>query len=370
MLQSPDMVPSSASSPPLHPIMKDHLNTPFMQPIEAAPLDIEKRFGWDTQQIDPINMKLKFDTFSKFASFSLTGAELMDTSSKSFEFCKKIYETILFPPNAPKLSYHDLNHALITSGIAQKMFLGGVANESSLKNLSKDQLSKLHSLVSLASSFHEIDDWWSLGYPDSKIKQNPHKEQAKTAIAQELTSLGLSTHDFNRLIILDDFKMKPEETVKKSIELKKMEGFLTDNKVPPLFDEVDKEVRGQLLTVASNALCAADFLQVVNPAYLQPIKMKLGDEVVNSFAGPVVLAGEMSKWRKNALKPAGFANTDGSVNWSGISLSPSFFLGYALERIRPGMPYLLKFSPEEFGATQDLLNRKTKYLTDTSNTVL
>ena len=326
---------------------------PFKDTLIGSPAEVAKNFHWADHLIDPGNIIRKYEHFAAAAKIPLDGSQLSDICFKSFDFCGTVYNDILFPKGSPQLPYHDLNHGLITSITAQKIFLGGLISESEAKKFSlpsKEKLASLHHLFSLVSSFHEIDDWWDLPYPNTEGKHNPNIEKAKSSIAQHLEKLGLSSHDFNRLLALDDFREKQEVSLKKSLDLKRGEGFLPEDETPSLLDQFTLEERKTILKVASGALCASDFLQIINPAYLQPVKLILDKEKrsFDGLAGPYALAWEMQQWRRNALEPAKFGLPDGTVFWKDVNLSSGFFQNLALPRINSGLKYLNSFSPTEY----------------------
>lgn len=333
--------------------------------LNGTPTFIGEHFHWATHLIDQANIQGKYEGFASARNFPIEGTKLSDVCLQSFSFCRSLYENILFPINSPKLAYHDLNHGLITSITAQKLFLGGLVSESESQKFilpPADKLIALHHLFSLISCFHEIDDWWNLPYPNSPLKQNPYIEKAKAAIAQHLAKLGLSTHDFNRLLMVDVFREEQEISLQKSFDLKKREGFLPDNNFPSLLDQFSDNDRNVIFKVASGALCASDFLQVINPAYLQPVNLMLDEgRSVEGFAGPYVLAWEMQHWRKNALKPVGFGLPDGTVFWDKINLSSEFFRKTALPKIKTGLNFLKSFSLEEFYNAQKVLENKEDF---------
>ena len=333
----------------------------FKDILIGSPAEVAKNFHWANHLIDPGNIIGKYEHFAAATKISLDGPQLSDVCFKSFAFCGTVYNDILFPKGSPQPPYHDLNHGLITSITAQKIFLGGLISESEAKNFSlppKEKLAGLHHLFSLVSSFHEIDDWWDLPYPNTEGKHNPNIEKAKSSIAQHLKKLGLSSHDFNRLLILDDFRKKQEVSLNESLDLKRGEGFLPEDEIPSLLDQFTPEERKTILKVASGALCASDFLQIINPAYLQPVKLILDEEKesFDGFAGPYALAREMQDWRKNALQPAGFGLPDGTVFWKDVKLSSGFFQNVALPRINSGLEYLKSFSPIEYERANLLLD--------------
>lgn len=326
---------------------------PFKDILIGSPVEVAKNFHWADHLIDPGNIISKYKYFAADTNITLDGPQLSDICFKSFAFCGTVYNDILFPKGSPQLPYHDLNHGLITSITAQKIFLGGLISESEAKKFSlpsKEKLAGLHHIFSLVSSLHEIDDWWDLPYPDTDGKHNPNIAKAKLTIAQHLKKLGLSSHDFNRLLVLDDFRKTQEVSFQNSLDLKRGEGFLPEDETPSLLDQFTLEERKTILKVASGALCASDFLQIINPAYLQPVKLIL-DEEKESFdglAGPYALALEMQDWRKNALQPAGFGLPDGTIFWKDVNLSSGFFQNVALPRINSGLEYLKFFSPTEY----------------------
>lgn len=334
----------------------------FKDILIGSPAEVAKNFHWADHLIDPGNIISKYDHFAAAAKIPLDGLRLSDICFKSFDFCGTVYNDILFPKGSPQPPYHDLNHGLITSITAQKIFFGGLISESEAKKFSlpsKEKLASLHHIFSLVSSFHEIDDWWDLPYPNTNgNKHNPNIEKAKSTIAQHLKELGLSSHDFNRLLVLDDFREKQEVSLQKSFDLKRGEGFLPEDKTPSLLDQFTLEERKTILKVASGALCASDFLQIINPAYLQPVKLILDDEKksVDGLAGPYALAWEMQQWRRNALEPANFGLPDGTVFWKDVNLSSGFFQNVALPRIHSGLDYLRTFAPIEYNRVKLVLD--------------
>ena len=344
----------------------------FQDILIGGPAEVAENFHWADHLIDPGNIINKYEEFVASSKIPLDGPQLSDICFESFDFCGTVYNDILFPKGSPQLPYHDLNHALITSITAQKIFLGGLLFESEAKKFSlpsSNKLASLHHIFSLVSSFHEIDDWWDKPYPNTSGEHNPNIAKAKSTIAQHLKKLGLSSHDFNRLLVLDDFREKQEVSLQKSLDLKKGEGFLPEDETPSLLDQFTLEERKIILKVASGALCASDFLQVINPAYLQPVKLILDKEKksFDGLAGPYVLAWEMKDWRKKALQPAGFGLDDGTVHWEDVNLSSGFFQNVALPRINSGLEYLNSFSPAEYNRANLVLDDiKHRILHETS----
>jgi hypothetical protein len=339
----------------------------FTNVLDKTPGTVAEGFRWANHLIAPRNIAQKFDAFAVQNQFPVDGKSLTQICLQSFGFCDSVYNKTLFPPGAPRLPYHDLNHGLITSITAQKIFLGGLAQEEKngkIKLAPKERVARLHALFSLVSSFHEIDDWWNLPYPGTEGKENPYIEQAKDQIVKHLTTLGLSAYDFNRLLVLDDFRESQDACLKKSIELKPEDkGFLKNNNVPSLLDSFLPDERECILTIASKGLCAGDFLQVINPAYIQPINMNVDGHIYEGHAGPFVLADEMSKWRPNALVPPGFGNPeDRTVYWDKVKLTLGFFEGVALPRINSGLDYLGIAAPTELYNARLVITSKIAFL--------
>lgn len=333
----------------------------------GSPAEVRDHFHWADHLIKRGDFISKYLKFTDTAKIPLDIAQLNDACFKSFTFCGKVYHDILFPPGSPQLPYHDLNHGLITSVTAQKMFLGGLDLESKAGRITlppTDNFVKLHHLFSLVSSLHEIDDWWDRPYPGTKGQHNPHIAKAKSDIAQHLRECGLSTHDFNRLLVLDDFREEQEASLEKSLKLKRNEGFLRDNKIPSLLDQFTMAERETIFKIASKALCASDFLQVINPAYLQPVILVFDDKKISfsGLAGPYVLALEMQQWRKNALEMAGFGRSDGTIYWKMVNISLEFFENVAFPRIKSGLDYLKAFNLEEYVHANQVIEDKLKLL--------
>jgi hypothetical protein len=339
----------------------------FAIPVIESPDTISSHFKWARHLIEPNNIATKYNTFASETQFPVDGQTLTGICHDTFNFCGTVYNNVLFPPGSPRLPYHNLDHAFITSITAQKIFLGGLVQEAKNGKIPlqpKERIKQLHSLFSLVSSFHEIDDWWNLPYPGT-TGNNPHIEKAKNAITEQLTKLNLSTHDFNRMLLLDDFRESQEVSLGNGLNLERGKGFLTeDNHLPSLIDDFSLEERTLLLTLASKGLCAGDFLQVINPAYLQPMTMQIGkDVIVEGRAGQYALAVEMSKWRKNALKPPGFGNPEnGEIYWDKIKLTLGFFEGIALPRIYSGLDYLKVSAPTEYNNATAVIANKLAFL--------
>ncbi len=351
--------PEVQNVPPPHFVPQTYAEAgPYAALLRETPQTVEQRFRWATHLIQPSDISRKFREFAKRAEFPVSGETLTRSCMDEFNFCKKVYETVLFPMDSPQLSYHNEDHALITSITAQKIFLGALtdaAKKGAISLVPPERIDTLHKLITAVSAFHEIDDWWSLPYP-GQSGTNPHLTQAKIEIVEHLTQLGLSSHDFNRLLLLDDFRESQEACLAKGLALQKGEGFLQENQNDSVLDSLTPEERGLVMTAASNALSASDFLQVINPAYLQPIDLIVEDHTFQGYAGPYALAAEMSQWRKKALEMARFGTNDGTVDWEHVEISLGFFEKMALPRIHSGIIHLKTVAPAEYSNAQEVLN--------------
>lgn len=343
----------------------------YKRVVIGRPKKISQEFHWATHLISNRDINEKLKTFVKNTPFPLDGSTLSNICFNSFEFCTKVYEQILFPEKENRLIYHNLEHALITSITAQKMFLGGLVKaerEGKLSKLSKKQLIYLQNLITLTSCFHEINDWWSLPYPNSHDLHNPHLEQAKQLLLDRLTALGISSHDFNRLLRLNVLGESPEDSLEAGKNMKLQEGFLADNGVHSLLDQLSGgDDRNTIFSIASDALCSADFLQVINPAYLQLAVVQYAKKgsSLQTHMGPAVLAIEMDKWSEEDLLKARFGKKKGDhteITWPTVKLSIKFFGDVAEPRIQLGLNALDIFSHEEYTNVMKVLKSKSDVL--------
>ncbi len=326
----------------------------FWQIRQGSPEEIARNFRWDTSVFEKSSLEKDFEYFyRRYPHFPLGRPTLSKILEESFGLIDQVWETLSLP-----LPYHNSDHAKNTGVIGLELAMGGV--ESSFLAAGFPNFDKIMRIFSFFGFLHEIDDWWNL--PSLKDAGGQERmEKAKQLIGQYLGLHGLSPYDFDRFLRLDNFSESPAAALEKARTLAPTEGFLgmaTSGEHFSFIDELPTEERDYLWQIFSRSINAADFLQVVNLAYLQPAEVSLAEGGKHlTCCGQVVLAEEMNRWRPKALANLGWQAEGGKVNWEKVIPAASFIEDVALPRITPALPYLDCFSPKKRRETEILIER-------------
>ena len=311
----------------------------YQQTKTGIPEEIAASFRWNTRFSElPQAQKDIADFLAKRPDFPLTLENLTKIISSGYKLAEEVWQT-LFPQENP-LPYHNLDHGKNTGLTALELFLGAVAQH---------RLYDLPNLEALAHTFfiagllHEIDDWWDL--EAVRKTQGYDLEKAKELISDYLRQNQLSAHDFNRFLKLNQFTLTPEESIAGARRLKPNEGFLSQNEISSAIDVLSQKQQNLLWKIFETCLAAADFLQIINPAYLQPAEIKINNSLIQKICGSIALAIEMKNVRPKALAGLGWGNEKGEIDWEKAKMEKSFFENMALPKINAGLKYLRIFCP-------------------------
>ena len=311
----------------------------YQQTKTETPEEIAASFRWNTRFSELSQVQKDTAEFlAKHPDFPLTLENLTKIISSGYKLAEEVWQT-LFPQENP-LPYHNLDHGKNTGLTALEIFLGAVAQH---------RLYDLPNLEALAHTFfiagllHEIDDWWNL--EAVRKTQGYDLEKAKELISNYLRQNQVSTRDFNRFLKLNQFNLTPEESVAGAQKLKPNEGFLPQNEIPSAIDALTPEQQNLLWKIFETCLAAADFLQIINPAYLQPAEIKINNSLIQKICGSIALAIEMKNVRPKALAGLGWGTEKGKIDWEKAKMEKSFFENMALPKINAGLDYLRVFDP-------------------------
>lgn len=316
----------------------------FSEAVKGGPKEIAEKFEWANHLSDLPRVDKGFIEFVKRnPAFPLKEGRLTDFARASLNLTDQVWK-ILFPQESPLL-YHDLFHAKITGITALELVLGGIVNSPQLQGISN--LGEIIRAFSAAAVLHEVDDWWDSEHLSGLKKVTGYDVgTAKELIMAYLGQYHLSIHDFNRFLKLDQFAKTPKEALKEAKELPVENGFLPIAESDSLIDGFPEEQRELLWQIFSDAINAADFLQVVNLGYIQPAEIQWEGDVYSAHCGPVALAWEMNCLRPKAL-PLEWKDEEGGVDWSKVKLTKRFLEKVALPRIEPGWKWLELFDSEK-----------------------
>ncbi|MGB9911590.1 MAG: hypothetical protein ACPLKP_03275 [Microgenomates group bacterium] len=305
---------------------------------EKSPNEIAKQFHWDFNWLNLNQSEKEIDNFlanqSKF--FPSNPQKILEIFQDGISLTNKAWQTLF--PQSPPLYYHNQDHAVITGIITFKLFLGAIVYHQ----LKISRAENLIQLIYLVSLFHEINDWWNLPSLRQEKGYSQRFNEVKNLILHYFKENQLSSFDFNRLLLLNNFNKSPLEGIfeAKNLNPKDKENFLPLNNVPSLIDSLSSSYQNLLWQIFSNCLNAADFFQVLNPAHKKEVNILVGNKIYpNKRQGAVVLAVECQKIRPKALKKLGWANKEGKIDWNKVKTTKEFLI-FAKERIKPALPYL------------------------------
>jgi hypothetical protein len=314
----------------------------------GTPKEIASGFCWATHFSELPQVQKDIDIFlKKHPDLPLNAEKLTKIVASGYQLIEEVWKA-LFPFKNP-LPYHNLDHGKNTGLTALELFLGAVAQH---------QLSNLPNLETLIHTFfiagllHEIDDWWNL--EAVKKTKGYDLEKAKKIISDYLKQNRLPAYDFNRFLKLNQFNLTPEESIAQARTLSPQEGFLPQNEIPSAIEGIAVDQQKLLWEIFEDCLGAADFLQIINLAYIQKAEIIIGKNRLQKICGSVVLAEEWKKVRPKALANIGWGTEKGKIYWKKVKMGKSF-LEKALKRIKTGLEYLKNFDPIKHQRAQKCL---------------
>lgn len=338
----------------------------FSTVVDRNSHNISRDFIWAKHLIDRKVYLPKFEAYQKTCDLPLSMETIDNIYTSSAEISSQVFD-LQYPPLESQIPipndwvpssppYHNKDHALITGMVGYEQIMGGL---SLLKQANPDMailsdptiLPKLLHTFCIAACCHEVDDWWAKNCPGDGSDTNPNTPKTKEVLAQKLKELGLSSHDFNLFITLDNFAKRQEVSLREALELKPENGFLPDNGIPSILEDtniVSAKDKRKILIFSSFALGSADFLQTINPAFLQHVNFTAPDGAVHQgHVGQFALADEMYWMRQSALDPPKWRNLDGTINHKNIAIDPPFFHLISSPRITTGLYLLHRFNANE-----------------------
>lgn len=305
------------------------------------PLQAAENFQWNYE----FAIVLKPETLNDFFKIhpellpTLSPKKITKIIQEGLKLTNTAWRTLF--PKKSELFYHNKDHAIITGVTALELFLGAVACHQ-LYNLS--DLEKILHTLYIAALLHEIDDWWNLPTLHQQKGYSQRFESVKKLIKQYLEKNRISSVDFNRILILDNFNKPPQESIFEAQKFPPQKGFLKTNTSSSLIDNLPSRIQYLVWEIFSNCLNAADFLQVINSTHMTQVKIDIDGKIYTKRYGPVVLALECQRLRPKALANLGWTNSQGEIDWKKITTTQEF-LKFAKKRIIPAVPYLETFSP-------------------------
>jgi len=334
-------------------IQQSELEIPHLEEYQqiktGTPKEIAAGFCWATHFAElPQAQQDIADFLARYPEFPISAERLIEIIDSSYKLLREVWQA-LFPQQNP-LPYHNLDHGKNTGITALELFLGAVARDR-LYNL--PNLETLIHTFFIAGLLHEIDDWWDL----ETVQQTEgyDLEKAKNLISGYLNQHGLSAHDFNRIIKLNQFALSPEKSIARARALSPEEGFLPQNEASSAIEDLEANQQELLWKILEDCLGAADFLQMINLAYTQPAEIIIEENLFPKICGPVVLAVEMKNVRPKALKNLGWETERGEVCWEKVEMGKNFWENTALPRINAGLAYLEVFDPLKYQRVQESL---------------
>lgn len=350
----------------------------YKKDLVGTPEDLASQFRWAEYLTAPAFYEKKLASFCKNTKnvLNLDTQEVIHNLEAARALTTPFFDIFQAPPDAPLMNYHDPLHSQITEIVGVKLFLGalsGLTKDSSYAAYFKshpDLAGQLVKTVSAAFALHELDDWW-------KRKQNFEEipSTIKTSLTSAIQKMGINTADLNRFVGLDDYQLKREKSVEKVFNgtYDKL-CFEQGNTVSSVFESLTDapELQKEIVTAIARSIRAADFMQILNPAYLQRANLigKDGASLNNdSCMGTIALAREMQYYRPKALGYAGWQK-EGSptpeIDWTKVSIGKDFFNKLAYPNIDAGIHYLVIFDPDEYGRATDILDAIKKGVAATS----
>jgi len=309
--------------------------------------EVAHRFKWKDHLIGPARINQQFSEFTDRYQFPINSDILTTIVTDSFAFADQVYDTLFGSDGCP-LPYHDITHTKLTGITATKIFLGGLVSQPDLSDqlVQSNKLQPVIQTFVIASCLHEIDDWLNL----PGVADLDNMLMAISQISQHLTTMSLSTHDFDKIISLDDFAKSLPDSLDSASQLQPNDGFL--GKVSPNGNDSIFGVDLPLLKLAQTSIQAADFLQIANPAYYSQVYFYSDEKNPEACTGClhslVALAWEMINFRPKGFKNnPDWLNEDGSLNLAKLKPSPYFIKNFAFPRIINGLSHLNKFSEDE-----------------------
>ncbi len=313
----------------------------------GTPEEITSSFRWATHFSELPQVQKDIDIFlKKHPDLHLDTEKLAEIVAWGYQLTEEVWK-VLFPFKNP-FPYHNLDHGKNTGLTALELFLGAVVQH---KLYDLPNLETLVHTFFIAALLHEIDDWWNL----EAVKKNGYDlEKAKKIISDYLSQNGLPAYDFNRFLKLNQFNLTPEESIAQARTLSPEKGLLPQNKIPSAIETRTVDQQKLLWEIFENCLGAADFLQIINLAYIQKAEIIIGENRLAKICGSVVLAEEWKKVRPKALANIGWGTEEGEIYWEKVKMGKSF-LEKALERIKTGLEYLKNFDPIKHQRAQKCL---------------
>lgn len=323
----------------------------YQAPFKLPPLEATKQFQWADYLL---NADRNFPVINAFCdrnqeTLHLNADNIMSSLQKAFKIGEEI---VAQRPDDPQLAltYHDQTHTKITAVVGLGIFLGKlqkIATDEKFKTYFQRDPTLAGKLVNahiLISVLHEVDDWWNIGCSEAQLNR------MKNIVSQSLPDYQLGIGDFNRLIILDDFLKPLDEIITNQVLSNKIEKpfFPADGPTPLLDTFQDETFKREMLQAFGSATRAADFMQILNPAYRQTVIFPNSNH--QTKMGPVALAEEMSRLRPNALNNMGWASeqVNNSVLWEKVTMSRYFIEKIAAPNIESGIHDLKEFNEVEY----------------------
>jgi len=306
----------------------------YQKTKRGTPEEIVASFRWATHfsELPQVQQDIA-DFLARHPDFPLTAEKLTEIITSGYQLLGEVWNALFSKQNP--LPYHNLDHGKNTGLTALEFFLGAIVHHQLYDSPNLEALT--HTFF-IAGLLHEINDWWSL--KTVQYTKDYDLEKAKKLISDYLKQNQLSVHDFNRYLKLNQFTLTSEESIARARALSPDEGFLSQNEIPSAIDALLPKQQNLFWKIFEVCLAAADFLQIINLAYMQPAEIKINNLIIPKICGSIVLAIEMKKVRPKALVNLGWVTEEGEIDWVKTKMEKSFFENTALPKINAGINYL------------------------------
>lgn len=321
---------------------------------ELTPKEAVDEYEWDKGLVDRGFYEPRFVDFKKRRpDIPIDPKDVADKLEAANALGAKCYKML-----NRGLVYHDDIHAEITAVVGTEMLIGRFAKlveEPKFKQYSDRDPALMGDILKVATvayALHEAEDWWNLAENASVLPS------IKEEILKNLKDMGINPNDINRIIMLDIFSEPLPASITKAAGENLEKPFLPvpPDAPPSVLDRLpkDPEFIYAIYDALGGPMRSADFLQVINNRYKEPVALKdVNGQIINKNVpiGAVALAQEFLDLRPNALKFAKWDVYDEKgkimIAWDKVDISEFYFDKVLMPNVNLGLEDLGRFDPRQ-----------------------
>jgi len=343
----------------------------YKKEMVGTPEDLARQFHWAAYLTDQSFYGEKITSFCQKSKdeLNLDSQTVIRDLDAARGLTTQFFNLFPSPSGKPEMNYHDPMHAQITEIVGVKLFLGalsGLNKDSSYRGYFQthpDLAQRLVKTVAASFALHELDDWWKRKQGLEKIP--PDIQQALT---HALSPMDIHPGDVNRFVNLDDFKLPIQDSLDMVLagtyeKICVEESGSIPGQKQSIFDSLSDnlKLRKDIITAIARCIRAADFMQILNPAYLQLAQLLDSNGTssnIKTAMGALALAQEMQYYRPQAIGFSGWQKEGvikPEIDWAKVGIGRKFYNDLAYPNINGGIHYMVLFDPDEYRRATEAL---------------